>query len=392
MKSLHPKTLRPLAALICGDEGPIYRQGWKLPLFFREIDLPCEDHDGSTRVLWTEAQLREYNVIPDQIQRIIEHLADPREYTGNPEIVYTVVEKLNIILALEGVKVSLKGITPQVHDIEPKLPQPVTIMPTPKTPINDLSNNEPTTGELLEQVESLKQLLLESADINGTDTPDMEQAYRYLRRGLLAVPRLRSNLPSFLRSCRDLNDFWAYKPRSFDYNVTASYIRESLEPIFNLLENDLFSPSDLTTSATISAFTSDHVRETWSKALDRRSTDPEGAITSARSLVESVCKFILDDLGETWEDSIDLPKLYRLTSKKLNLVPDQQTEVVFRQILGGCEAIVSGLGSLRNHLSDAHGKGKLPVRPKVRHATFAVNVAGTMATFLIETYENQKTS
>jgi hypothetical protein len=65
--------------------------------------------------------------------------------------------------------------------------------------------------------------------------------------------------------------------------------------------------------------------------------------------------------------------------------------LVSKQILGGCSAIVNGLGTLRNKLGDAHGKGASPVKPSARHAELAVNLAGTTALFLIQTYEANKT-
>ncbi|WP_246715459.1 abortive infection family protein [Rhizobium sp. BK512] len=41
-------------------------------------------------------------------------------------------------------------------------------------------------------------------------------------------------------------------------------------------------------------------------------------------------------------------------------------------------------------MTHAHGKGgKLPVRPSPRHANLAVNMAGAMATFLVETFITQ---
>ncbi|EXA64783.1 abortive infection family protein [Acinetobacter baumannii 348935] len=70
--------------------------------------------------------------------------------------------------------------------------------------------------------------------------------------------------------------------------------------------------------------------------------------------------------------------------------PSQHTEQIFKQILGGCSAIVEGLGSLRNKISDAHGQGKNNVKPSPRHAEFAVNLAGTMAVFLFSTWEMKK--
>ena len=86
-----------------------------------------------------------------------------------------------------------------------------------------------------------------------------------------------------------------------------------------------------------------------------------------------------------------LPKLYRRTSEALSLAPSQHTEQIFKQILGGCTQIVEGLGALRNKLGDAHGQGRRPVRVSPRHAHFAVNIAGAVALFLIETERAQKT-
>lgn len=127
----------------------------------------------------------------------------------------------------------------------------------------------------------------------------------------------------------------------------------------------------------------------WHKALERRNEDPEGAITAARTLLESVCKHVLDELGVEYGDSADLPKLYGLTSKELNLAPSQQTEDAFKKILGGVHSVVDGLANLRNRLGDAHGQGKNPVKPLPRHAELAVNMAGSMASFLLATFESK---
>jgi hypothetical protein len=123
----------------------------------------------------------------------------------------------------------------------------------------------------------------------------------------------------------------------------------------------------------------------------RRSSDPEGAITSARTLLETVCKLILDDLGVAHSDD-DLPKLYGKVARELRLAPSEYTEEAFKQILGGCWSVVNGLGTLRNRLSDSHGQGALPVRPAERHAELAVNLAGAMAAFLVATLEARRES
>jgi hypothetical protein len=126
------------------------------------------------------------------------------------------------------------------------------------------------------------------------------------------------------------------------------------------------------------------------KALDRRLDDPDGAITSARTLLETVCKRILDEAGETYSDKEDLPKLFSMVAELLNLSPSQHSEKVFKTILGNCQSVVNSLGSLRNKIGDAHGRGGVPIRAAPRHAALAVNLAGTMATFLVETWQERQ--
>jgi abortive infection Abi-like protein len=60
------------------------------------------------------------------------------------------------------------------------------------------------------------------------------------------------------------------------------------------------------------------------------------------------------------------------------------------RVVGTCAAGVEGLGALRNKLSDSQGKGPKGAKPETTHAELAVNLAGSMATFLIETWERIK--
>jgi hypothetical protein len=157
-----------------------------------------------------------------------------------------------------------------------------------------------------------------------------------------------------------------------------------------MLETESRTPSDVGITAAVKSVNSAYIQETWHKALERRSNDPEGAITAARTLLESVCKHILDAAGTSYDDNAVLPKLYSLTAKQLNLSPSQHSEQLFKEILGNCQAVVEGIGALRNRHSDAHGKGVTGTQPASRHAELAVNLSGTMATFLLQTWEVRK--
>ncbi|WP_245198815.1 abortive infection family protein [Jiella mangrovi] len=166
--------------------------------------------------------------------------------------------------------------------------------------------------------------------------------------------------------------------------------RLSGSPVYEVQPAAIGSPSDDAISQALADFDPDTVHARWTQALDRRDTDPAGAITLARTLLEDVCKWIIIEAGETYEEKDDLPVLYRKLAKILNLAPDGHTEPVFKQILGSCQSVVESLGSLRNKISDAHSPGPKKVKPAARHAQLAVNLSGTMATFLVSTWAARK--
>lgn len=238
--------------------------------------------------------------------------------------------------------------------------------------------------ELLDQTEAFQRLLIAQATGGSED----EAEFIRLRQMLLSNPALDALIPRFVRTSRSLAQFWQFiKFKYPTYAERRQFIWDEFRPLLEVLERGPLSPADQLVTEKLEKFDASHVQAAWSKALERRASDPEGAITSARTLIESVCKHILDSSGITYDDAADLPKLYKLTAETLNLAPSQHTEAVFKQILGGCTAVVEGLGSLRNRLSDAHGKGKVASRPAPRHAELAVNLSGALATYLLATWE-----
>lgn len=166
--------------------------------------------------------------------------------------------------------------------------------------------------------------------------------------------------------------------------------RVSGSPFYEVRTSPAGSPADEGISAALAAFDPTQVHARWTMAMERRASEPAGAITLARTLLEDVCKWILDRAGETWQETDDLPVLYRKLSKELKLAPDDHTEQVFKQILGSCQSVVESLGALRNKLGDAHSSGPKRARPQARHAELAVNLAGAMATFLVATWEARR--
>ena len=239
---------------------------------------------------------------------------------------------------------------------------------------------------LIERVQMMQSIL--TANATGGGGPGDDRAYQILRREFMGDPSLRDRLPSFVRSHRDLGAFWPFiKHEAGSYAERRQIISTAFTPLLDDLEGLERAPADSVNSTVLSSFDEDAVHAVWTKALDRRTSDPEGAITVARTLLETICKRVLDDLGEAYSERDDLPKLYGKVAKALNLAPNQHAEEAIKAILGGAMTVVNGIGTLRNKLSDAHGRGgKLPVRPSPRHASLAVNMAGTVAVFIVETH------
>jgi hypothetical protein len=242
---------------------------------------------------------------------------------------------------------------------------------------------EPIPDGLRERVKLLETILVTACD--GTRTAKL--AYIELREAFVRDPVLKPLLPDFVRNCRDLDHFWPYiKGVSGHWEPRRQHVRDAMTPLFDHVEGVHRAPVDAVASDVLQSFDPQGVHSVWEKALARRHTDPEGAITSARTLLETVLKRILDDTQTAYDDKDDLPALNRAVATKLNIAPSQHSEDAFKRILGGATSVIEGLGSLRNKIGDAHGQGGRPVKPSARHAQLAVNMAGTLATFIIETW------
>ncbi len=240
---------------------------------------------------------------------------------------------------------------------------------------------------LYDQASGLQNILISQA--TGGDCKN--QDYILLRK-IMFESSFSNLVPDFVRHNRDLNQFWQFiKNKYSTYAERRAFIYDEFQKLINAIE---FERSGVTPAfdKSIRIINSGHIDLMWKKAIDRMEHDAEGAITLARSLIESVCKHILDLERISYDKNSDLSELYKLTSELLKMSASQyEKNLIFKQILGGCSGIVNGLGQLRNNVGDAHGQGVVNVKPKTRHAELAVNLAGTMSHFLLSSYnENYK--
>lgn len=130
------------------------------------------------------------------------------------------------------------------------------------------------------------------------------------------------------------------------------------------------------------------------RALSSVDVDPEDAITAACSTVESVCRSILIELKQPLPARKDISGLFNAIKQPLGLSPDKADmdsliAADVRSTLGGLATVVHGIGALRTHAGDAHGREKGHARIDARIARLSIHASSTIALFLIETWQRK---
>lgn len=114
--------------------------------------------------------------------------------------------------------------------------------------------------------------------------------------------------------------------------------------------------------------------------------DPEQAIGSAKELLETVLKVILEIEGEHTKENIHT--LLKSAQKKLGLDPksvgeDMPGSKIIRRTLSNLGQIIIGVAEIRNLYGTGHGRHRSK-ELEIAHAKLVVNAAVSVATFLLE--------
>lgn len=139
----------------------------------------------------------------------------------------------------------------------------------------------------------------------------------------------------------------------------------------------------------------DTVRRDLDRALASAEADPEDAVTAACSVVESVCRCVLTELGLPLPATKDIQHLFRAVREPLGISPDRDdlpAEIVgdVKTVLGGLASMIQGIGALRTHAGDAHGRERGYKRIDPRIARLAIHSASSTALFIIETWQQRR--
>ena len=115
---------------------------------------------------------------------------------------------------------------------------------------------------------------------------------------------------------------------------------------------------------------------------------PDFAFDLSKTLIESVCKTVLADIGQPANPKWDAPKLLKETTNRLNLLPRNHPDPAkaneaVEKTLRGMLQTIQGLCEFRNYYGMAsHGRDAFSARLDIRHATLAAHAADTIVSFL----------
>lgn len=135
------------------------------------------------------------------------------------------------------------------------------------------------------------------------------------------------------------------------------------------------------------------------KQIERMETaihdDPSLAIGTAKELVETCCKTILEECHVEFSSNLDLAQLVKKTARELALTPEDipdgaKAAKTIKRLLSNLASITQGMAELRNSYGTGHGKSASAKGLQPRHAKLAVGAASTLVVFLLETYNERK--
>lgn len=118
------------------------------------------------------------------------------------------------------------------------------------------------------------------------------------------------------------------------------------------------------------------------------SSVPDFAFDLSKTLVESVCKTVLADIGQPADSNWDAPRLLKETTNRLALLPRNHPDPTkargsVDKTIRGLLQTIQGLCELRNGYGLAsHGRDGFSARLDLRQATLAAQAADTIVSFL----------
>ena len=125
--------------------------------------------------------------------------------------------------------------------------------------------------------------------------------------------------------------------------------------------------------------------------------NPSLAFDLAKTLVESACRAVLGERSVAYDETDDLPKLFKKASQVLPFLPPTASDAAevrmsLMQTLGGLSTAIQGICELRNRCGFAsHGSGSPRPAMEAVQALLAAEAADTIVGFLHRVHRQDRT-
>lgn len=165
-----------------------------------------------------------------------------------------------------------------------------------------------------------------------------------------------------------------------DYELVKINQKYLIKPINQSI--DIISPN-------FDEIDNEYIKGVSEKALkDIKNEEFDDALTKARTLVEEVFIYVLERKDIEPKSKGDIGKLYKQVKDEYNMHTDKNIDNSINTLLSGLEKIITGISSMRNLNSSAHGRGSQRVKNiKDYHTKLVVNSSIVLSEFIISVYK-----
>lgn len=123
---------------------------------------------------------------------------------------------------------------------------------------------------------------------------------------------------------------------------------------------------------------------------DIKRNDYDSSITKARTLLEEVFCYAIEQKNKQSNSKGDIKKLYKEVKTLYNMHTNPNLDTRINSLLSGLEVIVTSISEIRNLESDSHGKGNKRYGIDDHHAILVVNASTILAEFILAIIEQKE--
>jgi len=248
-------------------------------------------------------------------------------------------------------------------------------------------------------IEKLQKILKAKGHFKVSDL--LRGSYSFLNESGTYGSRWFSTLSSFeiyspLKEYEQLNKLSQTEKTEMLNCVLAIYPLREKSPEVTCIEFfpdvDLMTGEEFVDANELNKLSFEYISDQLAKCKDKiGNEDYAGAVTNARTLIESTCLYILHELNIEYESKGNLTDMYKRVAKELKMEASLYNDENLKKIISGSISIIDGIAGLRNAYSDSHGSSPAKnYRIEKRHAVLIVNLAKTVSEFLVGSWQSKR--